>query len=182
MSVAAWGRMGLTTGLTGVAYILVYLFNEHALSFTRFADGVNWIYLPSGLRLTLVLVFGAPAALGIAWSSALLTGWPEGWSGLQQALVTGAISGGAPWMALLVSRRVLHLRTDLAGLNAHVLLKMALIFAIICAALHQLWYGWSQPAPDRALQFAVMTLGDLAGTLVVLYLSYWILRKVAPRL
>jgi hypothetical protein len=87
--------MGLTTGLTGLAYILVYLFNEHALSFTRFADGVNWIYLPSGLRLTLVLVFGAPAALGIAWSSALLTGWPEGWSGLQSALVTGVISGGA---------------------------------------------------------------------------------------
>ena len=182
MSLVAWGRMGLTTGLTGLAYILVYLFNEHALSFTRFADGVNWIYLPSGLRLTLVLVFGAPAALGIAWSSALLTGWPEGWSGLQSALVTGVISGGAPWIALLASRRLLDLQEDLAGLDARALLKMSLIFAITCAALHQAWYGWSQPAPDRALQFAVMAMGDLAGTLVVLYLGYWILRKAAPRL
>lgn len=182
MSLIAWGRVGLTVGMTGVAYILVYLLNENVLSFTRFADGVNWIYLPSGLRLTLVLVFGAPAALGIAWSSALLTGWPQSWDALPQALVTGAISGGAPWLALVVSRRVLSLQADLAGLEARVLLKMALIFAITSAALHQAWYGWNQAAPDRAVQFAVMIAGDLVGTLVVLYLGYWILRKAAPRL
>ena len=178
----AWAGLCLTTVLAGLAYILAYLFNEHFLSFTRFADGVNWIYLPSGLRLTLVLVFGAPAALGIAWSSMLLALWPYGWDNWPQALVTGLISGGAPWIALLLCRRVLGLQADLSGLQARTLLMMSLIFAITSAALHQAWYGWSQPAPGRALQFAVMALGDLAGTLLVLYLGYWILKKTAPRL
>jgi hypothetical protein len=175
-------RTSLTVVLTGVAYLLLFLCNEHLLSFTRFADGVNWIYLPSGLRMTLVLVFGAPAALGIAWSSMLLTAWPQGWDSWVQALVTGVISGGAPLLALLACRRALGLKADLSGLKARTLLLMAVIFAIISAALHQIWYGWSYPAPDRALQFAVMALGDLVGTVLVLYLAYWVLKKTAPRL
>lgn len=182
MTLQAWGRMGLTASLTGLAYLLLFLFNEHLLSFTRFADGVNWVYLPSGLRLTLVLVFGTPAALGIAWSSMLLAAWPQGWGSWDQALVTGAISGGAPLIALLVCRRVLDLKSDLAGLQARTLLLMAVIFAISSAALHQAWYGWSHPAPDRALQFAVMALGDLVCTILVLYLGYWVLKKTIPKL
>jgi len=171
----------LTVILTGLVYILVYLFNETLLPFTRFADGVNWVYLPSGLRLTMVLVFGAPAALGIAWASALLTAWPQGPEAWSAATVTGTISGGAPWLALLLSKRVLQLKADLAGLEALDLLKMALIFAIISAALHQAWYGWSHPTSDRAVQFAVMTAGDLVGSLAVLYFSYLILRKYGTR-
>lgn len=167
---------------TGLSYIAVFLFNEHLLPFTRFADGVNWIYLPSGLRLTLVLVFGVPAAVGIAWASTLLSAWPHGWSNLAPALMTGLISGGAPLLALLVCRRVLKVQADLAGLQARTLLLMAVIFAVISAALHQAWYGLMEPAPDRGFQFAVMTLGDLAGTLLVLYLGYWILKKSAARL
>jgi len=177
-----WGRLCLTTALTGLAYIVAYLFNENLLPFTRFADGVNWIYLPSGLRLTLVLVFGMPAALGIAWSSLLLALWPHGWDNWQQGLVTGLISGGAPWIALLLCRRVLSVQADLSGLRARTLLMMSFIFAITSAALHQAWYGWSDPSPGRAMQFAVMALGDLVGTLLILYLGYWILKKTAPRL
>lgn len=182
MTIQTWGRVTLTVALTGTAYLLLFVCNEHLLAFTRFADGVNWIYLPSGLRMTLVLVFGAPAALGIAWASTLLAAWPNGWDNGAQALVTGVVSGGAPLLALLLCRRALNLQADLSGLQARTLLLMAVIFALISAALHQAWYGWSSPAPDRALQFAVMALGDLAGTVLVLYGSYWVLKKTAPSL
>ena len=182
MTLHACGRLGLTVVLTGAAYLLLFIGNEHLLSFTRFADGVNWIYLPSGLRMTLVLVFGAPAALGIAWASVLLATGPLGWTDWVQALVTGGISGGAPLLALAVCRRVLSVQADLSGLQSRTLLMMAVIFAIISAAMHQAWYGWNHPAPDRALQFAVMALGDLAGTVLLLYAGGWVLKKVAPGL
>lgn len=181
MTPQAAARFSLTAALTGLAYILVYLCNEHVLSFTRFADGVNWIYLPSGLRLTLVVIFGVPAAAGIAWASTLLSAWPHGWDSLAPALMTGMISGGAPLLALLLCRRVLKVQADLAGLQGRTLLGMAVIFAIVSAALHQLWYGWNEPSSDRALQFAVMSMGDLLGTLVVLYLGYWILKRTSVR-
>lgn len=173
-----WGRFALTVWLTGLVYLLLFVCNEHVLSFTRFADGVNWIYLPSGLRLTLVLVFGVPGALGIAWASTLLSAWPLGLDVLAPSLMTGLISGGAPFLALLACRRWLNVRADLSGLQARTLLAMAVIFAVISAALHQVWYGWNDPSSDRALQFAVMALGDLLGTLVLLYVGYWVLKRV----
>ena len=158
--------------------MLLFLCNEHLLYFTRFADGVNWLYLPSGLRLTLVLVFGWPAALGIAWSSALITAWPQALPGAwPQALVTGVISGFAPWLAMMACRHMFKLSQDLAGLQARTLLTLAVMFAVTSAGVHQLWYGWRDPSADRVLQFTVMALGDLAGSLVVLYAGQWALRK-----
>ena len=168
----------------GVAYGVAFLINEHALFFTRFADGVNWIYLPSGLRLTLVLVFGWPAAVGIAWSSMIISAGPQVLSSLPsglQAVVTGLISGFAPWLALLAARRWLHIGEDLAGLRVRSLLTMAVLFAVVSAGLHQVWYGSIQAPQERLLQFAVMALGDLAGTLIVLYLGKWALRALAKR-
>ena len=174
-------RTGLIVLGSGIAYLLAYFFNEYALAFTRFSDGVNWVYLPSGLRLTLVLIFGWPAALGIAWSSVALAAWPMAVSALPQALVTGLISGFAPWLALLASERWLLPRQDLDGLQARSLLTLALVFALVSAGLHQAWYGWIKPSPEWLYGFAVMTLGDLVGSVIVLYLCRWALWLLASR-
>ena len=181
MSGSATARYGLTVVATAVAYWLAFQFNEHVLFFTRFEDGVNWVYLPSGLRLTLVLVFGWPAAFGIACASVFLAAAPHPWSALPHALVTGLISGFAPLLALLLSRRWLLLREDLNGLDGRSLLLLAAVFAVTSAALHQLWYAWPHPSPDPFYSFAVMSLGDLAGSLIVLYLCRWSLLLWSPR-
>lgn len=174
-------RDGLTILATAVAYWIAYQFNEHLLFFTRFEDGVNWVYLPSGLRLMLVLVLGWPAAMGIACASVVLSAAPHPWSGFPFALVTGLISGFAPLLALLASRRCLHVGEDLHGLEGRSLLLLATLFALTSAALHQLWWAWAEPSADRLHAFAVMTLGDLAGSLIVLYLFRWGLQRFTPR-
>lgn len=159
----------------------MYLFNEHALSWTRFTDGVNWVYLPSGLRLTLVLLLGWPAALGIAIATTILAAWPQESAPWFDASVTGLISGFAPWLALLASERWLHLKRDLDGLQGRSLLILALVFALSSAGLHQAWYAWTKPSQDWLHAFAVMTLGDLVGSVIVLYLCSWGLRLLASR-
>lgn len=166
-------RDGLTVLATAVAYWVAWQFNEHVLFFTRFEDGVNWVYLPSGLRLTLVLVFGWPAAAGIACASTLLTAAPQPWSEIPHALITGLISGFVPLMTLVMTRRWLHVGEDLQGLGARTLALLATVFAITCAAAHQLWFQWLRPQPDPLYSFAVMALGDLAGSVIVLYLCKW---------
>mgnify|MGYP006279988461 CR=1 FL=1 len=163
---------------TGLAYVVLFLVNEHLLAFTHFSQGVNWVYLPSGLRLTLVLLFGWPAALGIAWSSALVSMWPTGLERWAQPLVTGLISGFTPWLMLLASSRWLNLQDDLAGLRASSLLVLALLFALSSAGVHQLWFEWNETSQDRGLQFVVMAAGDLAGSLIVLYACKWGLKAI----
>jgi len=166
---------------TGLAYLALFLVNEHLLAFTHFSQGVNWIYLPSGLRLTLVLVFGWPAALGIACATTLVSAWPQGMVDLAQPAVTGLISGFTPWITLLAIRRWLKLEQDLSGLGASTLLQIAIIFAVASAAMHQLWYGWLHEPQDRSVQFIVMAAGDLAGSLIVLYACRWALRALGSR-
>lgn len=176
----AIGVAGATILVSGLVYALAYALNEHLLAFTHYAQGVNWIYLPSGLRLTLVLVFGVPAALGIAGSTMLISTWTHDPTQWIEPVVTGLISGLAPWAALVASRRWLRLGRDLSGLRTSSLLALAVLFAVVSAGLHQVWYSWTQPPQDNLTNFVVMAAGDLVGTLIVLYLCKWALSRLSP--
>mgnify|MGYP001346210927 CR=1 FL=1 len=59
---AEWALMILLS-----AFLFVGFFRLNDLLFIAFehAEGINWIFLPAGFRVLLVLVLGWPGALGI---------------------------------------------------------------------------------------------------------------------
>jgi len=59
--------------ISSLTYSALFYFNSWLTSSLIFSSGVNWIYLPAGLRLFLTLIFGLPAALGIAFASFLIS-------------------------------------------------------------------------------------------------------------
>ncbi len=154
-------------GLSAVSFYLLFQLNDLLFEKLDYAHGVSWLFLPSGLRLALVLLCGFYGAIGVMLGSFLInlsdgTTWVA-------AVLPSVISGLAPWLALDVSRRIFRLQSDLRNLNAALLLKMALVFAVISAVAHQLLY-LSLGLTDNFLKStSVMAIGDLMGTLVVLY-------------
>jgi hypothetical protein len=154
-------------GLSAASFYLLFRLNDLLFQQLDYAHGVSWLFLPSGLRLGLVLLFGFHGAIGVMLGS-LLVGLGNEMSGIE-AVLTSLISGLAPWLGLWVSVRMFRLRRNLSNLSAVMLLKMAVVFALLSAAGHQLLYLSLGLSENFLKNTSVMALGDLAGTLVVIY-------------
>jgi hypothetical protein len=152
---------------SALGFYLLFQLNDWLFQALVYAEGVNWVFLPSGLRLALVLIFGGAGAVGVILGS-LLAGLDNPQS-TEVSVAAAVLSGLAPWLARWLCRKALWLRSDLSNLKAAQLMQMALVFAVISAVLHQTLYV-STGLSDSLLEgTAVMALGDLLGTLLVLY-------------
>lgn len=148
-------------------FFLLCQVNHFLFSQLVYSPGVNWVFLPSGLRLLLVLMLGGPGAIGVVVGS-LLDGLIRAVS-LELALAAAVVSGLSPWLARWVCLKAMNIQKDLREISALRLFQMALVFSMISALLHQSLYvgvGLSQGFMGGA---AVMAIGDMLGTLVVLY-------------
>jgi hypothetical protein len=57
---------------TAVAFILSLWINQEIFTHTEFVRGVNWIYLPSGVRLLSTLLLGGDGAIGLLAANLLV--------------------------------------------------------------------------------------------------------------
>lgn len=147
---------------------LVMGVNEVFFRHTEFLQGIGWIYLPAGTRLLCTLLFGRAGALGL-----LLAGWIACYvyyfPGDALRATTGSLAATAgPYLVYLIARRRYGLQASLGNLTPRRLLLCALGCAIASPLLHHLWFalhGDFHLLPG----FGVMIVGDLAGTLIVVY-------------
>lgn len=135
----------------------------------NFSHRVDWIFLPSGLRLAFVLLFLADGAIGIALASTLITYLFYFDGSYTSMLLNGSMAGIAPYLARQVAIHHLQLDENLKNLKAIGILKISVLFAFISALVHQLWYFWNGKTDDFIASALVMMVGDLSGTLIVLF-------------
>jgi hypothetical protein len=164
-------RKIIIVAATACTYLLFFAANEFLFSFLSFSTGVHWIYLPSGIILVSVLLFVEYAAIGIMLASAFVSSRYYFTSDLVAALGTGFISGFSPWLARLLCIAKLRLDVNLHQLTAAALVRVAFVFALLSAVMHQLWFMWRGHAVNFAGNAVVMATGDFFGTIVVLYLA-----------
>jgi hypothetical protein len=55
--------------ISALLYSALFFFNDWLTETVKYDLGVSWIYLPAGLRLFLILIFGLAGAIGIAAAS-----------------------------------------------------------------------------------------------------------------
>ena len=158
----------IAAAFSALAFFLLCQINDLLFQHLAYSPGVSWIFLPSGLRLLLVLMLAGPGAIGVMLGS-LLAGLGRS-TEPELALAAAFISGLSPWLARWVCLRAMQVKSDLSELSALRLLQMALVFAAISSVLHQALYAGVGLSPSFLQGTAVMAIGDLLGTLVVLYL------------
>ena len=155
---------------TIVLFALALVLNEWIFGSLEFVRGVNWIYLPAGMRLLCTLLFAEAGALGLLLISLPVCYFYFFPTDLPRAVAGGIVAALAPYAVYRMARRCMGLRKSLANLTGPRLLLLAVLYALANAALHQvmaLLIGRGLHL-DRTL---VMLLGDLCGTLIVLYVG-----------
>jgi hypothetical protein len=162
-----------TTGflVSILAYASLFYLNNFLTSHLEYGAGVNWIYLPAGLRLFLTLIFGLPAAFGIALASFVITDLGAHSYDIATCLGIGLISGLTPYLARIFVLSNVNIASDLSNLSLPKLVLCTLIYAALSAGLHQFWF--SVRGLDNAggmNHFFVMFLGDVIGTILLVAL------------
>lgn len=137
--------------------------------FTEFIPGVNWFYLPAGLRVVLVIVAGVYGAIGITVATLIID--LIHMQDLQgfTLLFTPIVSGFGPLLAMHI---VLRQRDEHGNpkFNAIQLIQFGLVYAILNAALHQfVWWYFQRKASVALIDIWPMFIGDLTGALAFLY-------------
>ena len=168
--------------ISATAYTFLFYFNGWLTNSLVFGLGVNWIYLPAGLRLFLTLIFGFPGALGIAVASFLISFYGDFPHDLTVCIGVGLISGFAPYMARIFVFNNLKLDSDLGNLSFPKLIACILIYALLSAGLHQWWFATMTLEDTGSVNhFVVMFVGDVLGSFLLISLIKYcldLLRKV----
>jgi len=164
------------SALAWCAFVPLY---AATFSWTEYVSGINWIYLPHGLRMMLVLLFGLAGAVGFSIGSQILR-WFE-LDGLAQdpllhiptAFVPGIAAYCAAWLTLRAwpGRGLLpRIGEGIPEIDGRRLILLAFVSAILNSAGHvsvRVIYGHEQqPVND---DFLMMFIGDFFGALLLLY-------------
>jgi hypothetical protein len=165
-----------------VAFFLVTLaINEWVFTQSEFVRGINWVFLPAGARLLCILLFGGAGALGVliaSWIASFYYFFPHDFI---RAFAGGVIGTAAPFAVYLIARQVFGLRGSLVNLTTRRLLICIVSYAAASASLHHVWFALQGNMNGFLEGLAVMFIGDLIGTLIVIYALKAILGWVMPR-
>ena len=154
--------------LTVALFLATLAVNEwffHRLEFTR---GINWVYLPAGVRLLCMLLFGGAGAIGLligCWLASFLYFFPDD---LQRAFMGGVLAVLGPWLVYLGAQRAWGLQVSLAKLSPARLLWLGAGCAVISPLMHHLYFAWRGQS-ELVSGFIAMSIGDFVGILIVLY-------------
>lgn len=165
---------------TVILFCSALFLNELLFTKLEFAPGINWIYLPAGMRLLCILLFAEAGAVGlllVSWGVCFMYFFPDD---VLRSFVGGIIAAAAPYLVYRGAGWLLGARTSLAGLTPSRLLAYALAFSIASPLLHHIWFAL-RGQDDLLSSFLAMVAGDLAGTLIVLYSAKGLLSLFAPR-
>lgn len=165
---------------TMVMYGAALFINELMFKQLEFAEGINWIYLPAGVRLLATLLFAEAGAIGlllVSWLYCFLFLFPDD---PVRAFAGGLLSSIAPYLVYLGARRWLDLQGSLANLSPLQVLACAVAFSLASPLLHHIWFALYEGREHLLHSFAVMALGDFIGTVLLLFFTKWVMRLSQP--
>lgn len=153
---------------SGVIYAITFGLNSYFLDSFAHSLGVSWIFLPAGLRLLLTLLFAESGAIGIALASVIIS-ICFFFESLFLGITAGITSGLAPYVARYLAFKDMGLNAQLNTLDGSKLLSCVLIYSLICPLMHQILFTLATPDNLFFDNLGVMIIGDLLGTVIVIY-------------
>ena len=156
----------------GVVYCAMHLLNGVLMKSIEVSDHINFLYLPSFLRLMNVLVLGVIwGTLGPAFGGILLCFWVS--DSLVMGIANTVVSASGAALAVFAMRILQQRPLSLTKLSD--LLQLALLYALLNALLHHLLWTTFDPAQIVSPnQVAYMVIGDLNGAILGALVLRWL--------
>ena len=166
-------------GIVAAAYTATYALNDWLFKEVEFTQGVAWVYLPAGIRLICTLLLGEIGVIGILLgsliTSTLFKLFPND---LITTVGYSLISALAPYFAYRFTLQELRLERNLTNLTTTNLLICILLYGLCNPVLQLLWFVVRRVSTDFLPSMIVMSIGDLTGSLVVVYAIKFLLSFV----
>ncbi|MGF6939488.1 putative MnhB-related membrane protein [Paraburkholderia sp. UCT70] len=154
---------------TLIAFLASLWINQEVFTHTSFVRGVNWIFLPSGVRLLSTLLVGFDGALGLLLAG-LITDFLYWFPHDPVRAIAGALLGSlAPYLVYRFALEYFDLRASLTNLTPKRLLVLAVAYSGANTLFHHLWFALAGTTKNWFESFFTMFVGDLAGALIILY-------------
>ena len=170
--------------ISALLYSALFFLNDRLTEVLKYDLGVSWVYLPAGLRLFLILIFGLAGAIGIAIASFTISFFGVFPPDLVTCIGIGLISGFAPLLAKWVVIANVNISNDLSNLSLQKIVFCVLVYALMSAGLHQIWFGLRGLESGSLDHFLVMFVGDIAGSILLIALikySIDLLKRSKPK-
>ena len=170
--------------ISALLYSALFFFNDWITEAVKYDLGVSWIYLPAGLRLFLILIFGLAGAIGIATASFAISYFGVFSPDLLTCICIGLISGFAPLFAKWVVVSNTYISNDLSNLSMQKILLCIVVFALMSSGFHQYWFELRDLDSGSLNHFLVMFIGDVAGSILLIALIKYgidLMRRGVPR-
>jgi hypothetical protein len=170
--------------ISALLYGALFFFNDWITEILKYDLGVSWIYLPAGLRLFLILIFGLAGAIGIAAASFAISYFGVFPPDLLTCIGIGLISGFAPLFAKWVVVSNTYISNDLSNLSMQKILLCIVVYALVSSAFHQYWFVLRDLESGSLNHFLVMFAGDIVGSILLIALIKYgidLMRHRVPR-
>jgi hypothetical protein len=170
--------------ISAALYSALFFLNDWVTEALKYDLGVSWIYLPAGLRLFLILIFGFAGAIGIAVATFAISYFGVFMPDLVTCIGVGLISGFAPLLAKWVVVSNIPINNDLSNLSIQKIIFCIVIYALMSAGLHQIWFELRGLESGSLEHFLVMFVGDIAGSILliaVIKYSIDLLKRSKPK-
>jgi hypothetical protein len=154
--------------ISALLYMALFFLNDWLTEALKYDLGVSWIYLPAGLRLFLILIFGLAGAIGIATASFAISYFGVFPPDLVTCIGIGLISGFAPLLAKWVVIANVNISSDLSNLSIQKIILCVVVYALMSAGLHQYWFELRDLESGSINHFLVMFVGDIAGSILLI--------------
>ena len=170
--------------ISALLYSALFFFNDWITGTVKYDLGVSWIYLPAGLRLFLILIFGLAGAIGIAAASFAISYFVAFPADLVTCIGIGLISGFAPLLAKWVVVSNTYISNDLSNLSMQKILLCIVVYALMSSGFHQYWFVLRDLESGSLNHFLVMFAGDITGSILLIALIKYgidLMRRGVPR-
>lgn len=144
------------TVIVALAWVVLFRLNNLIFSAIQLKNMINWIFLPSGLRLLATLLLQRHAITGL-FIGALITGNDLNNSTTDQICIS-IISASTPYIAYLFVKQNFDLNDSLDGITTKQLIVISAIFAAFNSISHNLYF-----LVNIYYEFWVDTLGMFTG-------------------
>jgi hypothetical protein len=158
------------TAISTLLYSALFFLNDWLTETLKYDLGVSWVYLPAGLRLFLILIFGLAGAIGIAAASFAISYFGVFPPDLLTCIGIGLISGFAPLFAKWIVVSNTYISNDLSNLSMQKILLCIVIYALMSSGFHQYWFVLRDLESGSLNHFLVMFAGDVAGSILLIAL------------
>lgn len=167
-------------GITAIAFLGLNWINELAFIRLEQSNGINWVFLPAGIRLLATLLFGFAGFLGLLLVSVYLNFHHFAFDDNVRAVSGALAAAGGPYLAYLFAKHWFDLGPRLKNLTAQRLLFTGVLCGLMSPIFHHA-FMWVKTGAVDWTALAVMITGDIVGILIVLYAAKGLITLTDPR-